>query len=45
MSTEDTQSQAGLEDTGAGGPGAPTPLSVLEVSSLLIGTAEYRVGC
>lgn len=30
MSNEDAESQAGL-DEGPGGPGAPTPLSALEV--------------
>lgn len=28
---DDEQSQSGYEDTGAAGPGAPTPLSALEV--------------
>jgi len=32
MSAEDDQSQNGLEDGGAAGPGAPTPLTALEVS-------------
>jgi DNA repair protein RAD51 len=38
MSAEDEQSQSGYEDGLAGGPGAPTPLSALEVqcSSLLL---------
>lgn len=31
MSAEDEQSQSGYEDGLAGGPGAPTPLSALEV--------------
>lgn len=31
MSAEEAGSQAGAEDGGAGGPGAPTPLSALEV--------------
>jgi DNA repair protein RAD51 len=30
MSAEDEQSQSGVEDGLAGGPGAPTPLSGLE---------------
>ena len=30
MSAEDEQSQSGYEESGAGGPGAPTPLSALE---------------
>lgn len=28
---DDEASQSGLEDVGMGGPGAPTPLSALEV--------------
>ena len=35
MSAEDTQSQAGYEDGGGRGQGAPTPLSALEVRFLL----------
>lgn len=31
MSGDDAQSQSGYEDGAAGGPGAPTPLSALEV--------------
>jgi DNA repair protein RAD51 len=32
MTTEEIEeSQAGIEDGGMGGPGAPTPLSALEV--------------
>jgi hypothetical protein len=34
MSAEDEQSQSGYED-GSGGPGAPTPLSALEVQTHL----------
>jgi DNA repair protein RAD51 len=34
MTTEDVEaSQSGIDDGGMGGPGAPTPLSALEVSS------------
>ena len=32
MAAEEEQSQSGFEDGSAGGPGAPTPLSALEVS-------------
>jgi hypothetical protein len=33
MTTEEIEeSQSGVEDSGVGGPGAPTPLSALEVS-------------
>jgi DNA repair protein RAD51 len=33
MTTEEIEeSQSGVEDGGVGGPGAPTPLSALEVS-------------
>jgi len=33
MTTEEIEeSQSGIEDSGVGGPGAPTPLSALEVS-------------
>lgn len=32
MSAEDEQSQTGFDDGGAAGPGAPTPMSALEVS-------------
>ena len=32
MSAEDEQTQTGYED-GAGGPGAPTPLTALEVEN------------
>jgi hypothetical protein len=31
MSAEDEQSQSGYDDGLAGGPGAPTPLSALDV--------------
>ena len=31
MGGGDTESQSGLEDGASGGPGAPTPLSALEV--------------
>ena len=35
MGGGDTESQSGLDDGGApGGPGAPTPLSVLEVCTI-----------
>lgn len=36
MSAEDDQSHNDLEDGGAAGPGAPTPLTSLEVSRLLL---------
>jgi DNA repair protein RAD51 len=29
-------SQSGIDDGGMGGPGAPTPLSVLEVNNMVI---------
>jgi len=35
MSAEDVQSQSGFED-GLGGPGAPTPLSALEVHASVL---------
>jgi len=35
MSAEDEQSQSGYEDGLAGGPGAPTPLSALEVRKVI----------
>lgn len=44
MSTGETEeSQAGYEDGGGGGPGAPTPLSALEVlqTSIHIGLGWY----
>ena len=47
MSAEEVQSQSGFED-GLGGPGAPTPLSALEVhasvlpASLLFKLTFYR---
>jgi len=47
MSAEEVQSQSGYED-GLGGPGAPTPLSALEVRasvlsiSLLFKLTFYR---
>jgi hypothetical protein len=34
------ESQSGIEDSGVGGPGAPTPLSALEVS--LKDSTKYR---
>jgi hypothetical protein len=38
MTTEEIEeSQSGIEDGGVGGPGAPTPLSALEVS------LKYRI--
>jgi DNA repair protein RAD51 len=42
MSAEEVQSQSGYED-GLGGPGAPTPLSALEVhTSMLTGFASFH---
>jgi hypothetical protein len=35
MAEEIDASQSGVEDDGMGGPGAPTPLSALEVSILV----------
>jgi DNA repair protein RAD51 len=32
MTTEEIEESQGAEDGGVGGPGAPTPLSALEVS-------------
>jgi DNA repair protein RAD51 len=32
MTTEEIEESQGVEDGGVGGPGAPTPLSALEVS-------------
>jgi hypothetical protein len=37
MTTEDIEaSQSGRDEVGVGGPGAPTPLSALEVGSIPI---------
>ena len=34
MGADDAQSQAGYDDPGMGGPGAPTPLTALEVARM-----------
>ena len=40
MTTEEIEeSQSGIEDGGMGGPGAPTPLSALEVPSSVAGSS------
>lgn len=42
MAAEDVDgSQTGLEDTGMGGPGAPTPLSALEVCMAIITISAF----
>ena len=41
---EAEETQSAYEDGGAGGPGAPTPLSVLEVQSLpIIDISPFRL--
>jgi len=42
MAEEINASQYGAEDGGMGGPGAPTPLSALEVCTLI--TISVRAG-
>jgi len=48
MSAEEEQSQSGHDDGGVGGPGAPTPLSALEVefmaSFMAIETPKNELG-
>lgn len=49
MSVEDDQSQSGYEDGLAGGPGAPTPLSALDVgpdeTTVEDGITNNSAGC
>jgi hypothetical protein len=42
MTTEEIdESQSGSEDGGVGGPGAPTPLSALEVSQDIVRPLDW----